>query len=88
MYSVAPIHEEEAAQIKSNISKHAASRSDLLATLTASHQLLVSGRSAELVLGAQKNVLQGTPDFYPSVKCDQDSDLTDMQLNHGKIWLL
>ncbi len=57
--SVTAINASEAAQVNSNISKHAADRSDLLATLTGSNRLLLSGRSAKLVLTAQKNVLKG-----------------------------
>ena len=59
--SVAAVNPEETMRITRNIDQHAASRSDLLALLTASHQLLVSGRSAELVLSTQKTVLQGIP---------------------------
>ncbi|KAK9863968.1 hypothetical protein WJX84_008019 [Apatococcus fuscideae] len=50
----------EAAQISRTIASQAASRRDVLATLTSSNQLLVSGRSAELVLASQRKLMQGT----------------------------
>ncbi|KAK9839094.1 hypothetical protein WJX74_009391 [Apatococcus lobatus] len=57
---VTAVHSQETDVIAHNIAQYAASRSDLLAMLTPSNQLLISGRSAELVLSTQKNVLQGT----------------------------